>query len=318
MGGRSRHWVTAGLVAAAAAAVLIAAIGVFAAWKALRDRRPAPVQKAEPKEPLRLTPDALPERVVGAPLQNKYLASSLTPTDDDVRRLIDGVEFDLWYGVYKRKRKIGFVREVMRKTVRDEPGAYFSSFDLAMRPGFGPDVSYEFEADYYAGDPPFRLVAVKSRSKSADGDVLRDVRFGEHDGSVTETVDGVTKPARTIPVTRDTLAGLFATTVAGPEHVEPGQTATFATFDVDSLKDEMDTVTVRGIGERRVAGVDMPVATFWVRTPSEDRMISNVASGGRPLDSSVAGVTLRPEPRDVAIDQARVTAEPAESARAPR
>jgi len=309
--------VTAGLIAAAAAAVLIAAIGVFAAWKALRDRRPAPVQKAEPKEPLRLSPDALPERVTGK--QNKYLASSLKPTDDDVRRLIEGVEFDHWYGVYKRKQKIGFVREMMRKTVRDEPGAYFSSFDLAMmRPGFRPDAVYEFQADYYAGDPPFRLVAVKSRSKSADGDVLRDVRFGEHEGTVTETVDGMTKPARTIPVTRDTLAGLFATTVAGPEHVEPGQTATFPTFDVDSLKDEMDTVFVAGIGERRVAGVDMPVATFWVRTPSEDRMISNVARGGRPLDSSVAGVTLRPEPRDVAIDQARVTAEPAESARAPR
>jgi hypothetical protein len=314
------RWVIAAIAAIAMIAMIVAIAVVGArAWKGFRERRPPPVPQADRAKPIRLSVDELPQRVFGKPLENRYLSSPLEPTNDDVRRLIEGVEFELWFGAYKRKRKIGFAREVFRKTARDEPGAYLSSFDLAMRPGFGPDVSYEFEADYYSGDAPFRLLAVKSRSKSADGDVARDVSFGEREGNVTETVDGVTKPARITPATRDTLAGLFATTVAGPEHVKPGQTTALPTFDVDLLKDEIDIVTVIGIGERRVSGVDVPVATFSVRTPSDDLMTANVARGGRPLDLSVAGITLRPEPREVAIDQAQVTAEPAESARrAPR
>jgi hypothetical protein len=294
--------------------VAVAVVGARA-WKSFRERQRPPVQQADRAKPIRLSVEELPQRVSGIPLENRYLSSPLEPTDDDVRRLIEGVEFELWYGLYKRKRKIGFARDVLRKTARDEPGGYFSSFDLAMRPGFGPDVSYEFEADYYSGDAPFRLLAVKSRSVSADGDVVRDVSFGDREGNVTETVDGVTKPARAIPATRDTLAGLFATTVAGPEHVKPGQTASFPTFDVDLLKDEMDTVTVVGIDERHMAGADVPVATFSVRTPDDDVMTANVARGGRPLDLAVTGLTLRPEPREVAIDQAQSTAEAAESAR---
>jgi hypothetical protein len=297
------------VVAAIAAIAMLVAIAVVGArvWKRFRERpqRP-PVQQADRAKPIRLSVDEIPQRVFGKPLENRYLSSSLKPTDDDVRRLIEGVQFELWYGVYKRKRKIGFVREVMRKTARDEPGAHFSSFDLAMRPGFGPDVSYEFEADYYSGDAPFRLLAVKSRSVSADGDVVRDVSFGEREANVTETVDGVTKPARAIPGTRDTLTGLFATTIAGPEHVKPGETASFPTFDVDLLKDEMDTVTVIEIGERDLSGTDEPVATFSVRTPDDDVMITNVARGGRPLDMKILGLTLHPEPREVAIDQARL------------
>src|SRR5215208_1186698 len=152
--------------------------------------------------------------------------------------VIAGVEFDHWYGLYIGERKAGFAREVLRKTTRDEQGDYFSSFDMAMRAGYGGDmaVSYDFEARYYSGDAPFRLLALKSRTKSGDGDVLRDFRFGEQDGSLTETVDGATKPARPVPATKDTLAGLFATTVAGPEHVRRGQTATFLSFDTEVLK----------------------------------------------------------------------------------
>jgi hypothetical protein len=305
------------VVAAIAAIAMLVAMGVVGVrvWKGFRARQRPPVQQADGAKPNRLSVDELPQRVSGKPLENRYLSSPLEPTDDDVRRRIEGVQFELWYGIYKRKRKIGFARVVMRKTGRDEPGAYFSSFDVAMRPGFGPDVNCEFEADYYSGDAPFRLLAVKSRSRSADGDVVRDVSFGEREGNVTETVDGVTKPARTIPATRDTLAGLFATTVAGPEHVKPGQTASTPTFDVELLKDELDTVTVIAIGERHVAGANVPVATFEVRTPDDDVMTANVARGGQPLDLAIIGLTLRPEPREMAIDPAQSTAAPAESAR---
>ena len=142
---------------------------------------------------------------------------------------------------------------------------------MALRAGFAGDmdVSYEFEALYFSGDAPFRLLAVTSRTKSRDGDVLRDFSFGEHGGSLTETVDGETKPARPIPATKDTLAGLFATTVAGPERVKPGQTATFLTFDSELLKDNETVATVTGLGERRLAGIDLPIATLSVYSPSD-------------------------------------------------
>jgi hypothetical protein len=297
-----RPWVTKALIAAAAAALIATTVGVgVVVWKALRDRRPAPVQSSKRTEPIRLSPDALPERVAGKPLENKYLASPLKPTDDDVRRLIDGVQFDRWYGVYIRKRKLGFAREVLRKTARDEPGAYFSSFDLAMRAGFR-DVSYEFEAGYYAGDAPFRLLLVKARSKSADGDVVREVSFGEHEGKLTETVDGATKPTRTVPATQDTLIGVFAETIAGPEHLEFGDTATFPTFDPELLRDDQTVVTVTGLGERRVDGIDQPVAMLSLHTVSDNTaMTVNVARGGRVLDMKFEHITLRPEPRDVAV-----------------
>jgi hypothetical protein len=196
---------------------------------------------------------------------------------------------------------------VLRKTTREEQGAYFWSFDTALRTGYGGemDVSYEFDARYFAGEAPFRLLAVQYREISADGDVRRDFSFGEHDGKLTETIDGATKPARPIPATKDTLGALFAATVAGPEHAKPGQTATYLTFDTELLKDTEEVVTVVGVGERRVAGVDLPVATVTVHTPSDQlTMTSNVAHGGRGLDVVMGDVALRPEPRDAAISDA--------------
>jgi hypothetical protein len=297
-----RPWVTKALIAAAAAALVATTLGVgVGVWKALRDRRPAPVRDAKPTEPIRLSPDALPERVAGKPVENSYLSSPLKPTDDDVRRLIERVQFDRWYGVYIRKRKIGFAREVLRKTARGEPGAYFSSFDLAMQAGFR-DVSYEFEAGYYAGDAPFRLLGVKARSKSADGDVVREISFGAHEGKLTETVDGATRPARAVSATKDTLTGVFAQTIAGPEHLKFGDIATFPTFDPDLLKDDQTVVTVTGLAERRVDGVEQPVATLSLHTVSDNQgMTVNVARGGRVLDAKFEHISLRPEPRDVAV-----------------
>jgi hypothetical protein len=301
-GTQLRPWVTKALIAAAAAALIATTLGVgVGVWKARRDRRAAPIQGGKRAEPIGLSPDALPERVPGGPLGNKYLASPLKPTDDDVRRLIEGVQFDHWYGVYQRKRKIGFAREVMRKTTRDEPGAYLSSFDVASKSGFR-HVSYDFEVGYYSGDPPFRLLVVRARWKSTDSDVVREVSFGEHDGKLTETVDGAAKPARAVPATRDTLAGTFGETIAGPEHVKPGDTVTFPMFDPELLKDDPTVVTVTGLGERRVDGIDLPVATLSVHTTSDDaRMVVNVARGGRVLDAVFEHITLRREPRDVAV-----------------
>ena len=285
-------------------ALIATTLGVgYGAWKALRSRRPpATVQGAKTTEPLPLSPDAFPERVAGKPLENKYLASSLKPTDDDIRALIDGVQFDQWYGLYSRKRKLGFGREVMRKTAQGEPGAYFSSFDMAMRTGFRGDVSYDFEAAYYSGEPPFRLVAVRFRSKSAEGDVVREFSFGEREGKLTETVDGETKPVRTVPATRDTLTAVFAESVAGPEHVKPGDTASFPMFDPELIKDDQTEITVIAVGERKVNGVDLTIAELTVHTASDDTSVTaRVARGGRPLDTKLQQFSFQPEPREVAV-----------------
>jgi hypothetical protein len=299
---RAARWaIGLGVALIAIVAALIALNVGERAWKAFRDRRSAPAGDARGAEPTGLTPDAFPQRVP-EPRENRYAAGPLEPTADDVRRLIAGVEFDDWYGVYRRRRKIGFGRDVMRRTARGEPGAYFSSFDMAMRAGFSA-VSYEFDARYYSGDAPFRLLELKTRSKSRDGDVLREFSFGEHDGRLTETVDGVVKPVVTIPATKETLAAEFATNVAGPERVKLGQTATLRLFDAELLKDDTVVVTVTGVAARRVAGIDLPVATLSVHTPSDNlTMTVNVAQGGRSVDVSMDDVTLRPEPRAAAID----------------
>jgi hypothetical protein len=299
-----RSW--ASRVTAVMVALIVSGV-IVRAWKKFDERRSAPTFVEQRAEPVRLSTDALPQRIFGKPLQNKYLSAPLQPTNDDVRRLIEGVEFDLWFGLYIGDKKVGFAREVMRKTAPGEPGAYFSSFDMAIRAGYAGDmdVSYEFEAQYHSGEAPFRLLAVKSRTKSGDGDVVRDFSFTEQGGSLTETIDGELKPARAIAATKDTLTGLFASTVAGPEHVKPGQTATFPLFDAEQLKDDSAVVTIESVGERRVAGVDLPVAMLSVHTLSDNVTVTvNVARGGRGLDLSMGDVALRPEPRDLAIEDA--------------
>jgi hypothetical protein len=256
-------------------------------------------------KPARLSPDALPERVVGAPVVNRYLSAPLEPTDEDVRRLIESVSFDHWYGVYVRKRKVGFAREVMRKTAPGEPGGYFSSIDIAMRAGFGAqaDVSFECEATYHATEPPFRLVAVRSLTKSSASEVTQEFTFDERAGTLTEVVDGKPGEKRPTSPTKDNLRGLFASTVAGPERVRVGQGAEYPSFDTEQRADTPMILKVAALADRHVDGVAMPVATLSVHFPI-DKLEGSVvvARGGRPLEASIdEGMELRPEPRDIAI-----------------
>ena len=273
----------------------------------IRDRlhpEPAP-QLAEALVPPPLSADRFPQRFSGAP-RGQTVTLPLTPSEAEIARYVAEVELVEWYGLFVGSKKIGFGRSVSRRTREGEKGGFLLATDMATRitaEGEADNI-YEFEARYYEGAAPFRLIVLESTEMTVSSKTTRRISFDARGGTVTEIIDGVSAEERRIGPTRETLSDALGSSAIDVARVEPGQRATYVEFSEEHLKDDVLEVSVTDKRRRVLAGIELPVAEIRLIAQSDQATVKIVfASNGRWVEMTVNdSIMLRPAPRAAAIE----------------
>ena len=181
-------------------------------------------------------------------------------TDAYLTRFIAAHHSDDWYGFHIQDRKVGSANLTMRPTAPGEPGAYAVTMAMALQvEGADGGTSYT-QTSFYAGTPPFTLVALHKRETSGASVAESTYVCGPDGIDVTATADGQAAPSRRLPPTRETLASAVSE-LALPADVAIGLRMSHMAFDSDAGLDQPKTVIVDRAVDETLAGVKVRVVT---------------------------------------------------------
>ncbi|HEU5073659.1 MAG TPA: hypothetical protein VFU02_05790, partial [Polyangiaceae bacterium] len=208
-----------------------------------------------------MSPEMLPDRSGGTPIQSEFAGASLDPTEHEIAAIIGKVESEEWFGVYINGEKVGFSRIVSRPSRPGEPPGYLIALDEVVRSSIDGlvDVHQNDRAWRYSATKPFRLLSLETREASNAGVILRRFDFNLDGGTLQTTVDGRREEQKKLGPTRETVASSLG---VEPELVAVGARSSSLSFDEVLLKDLEWQTTVTGKFSRKLLGVDVPVAVL--------------------------------------------------------
>lgn len=227
------------------------------------------------------------------------------PTDPgEVERWLKKRVGEQWYGVYALGRKVGHAQISARKSLPGEPGGWSVGTEVEMMvKGAGRQSTTRMEErNFYAGAPPFALVA--SEMRELNGGTGRTRRLGSKDGQWTiETIQG-RDPPRVHPVeaSAETLTDAVALMPSDLTRLKVGAESVVKVFDWLREADTRVLVEVVALEKIQRAGVPIQTARLAVTYESlKTTLESVVAQGGIVLETSFgAGIELRLEEEEVA------------------
>lgn len=260
----------------------------------------APPQIAPRPQAITMSPEMLPDRSGGRPIEGQFVGASLDPTDDEIAAIIAKVESEEWFGVYVNGEKVGFSRIVSRPARPGEPPGYLIALDEVVRSSIDGlvDVHQNDRAWRYAATKPFRLLSLETREASTAGVIVRRFSF-EHEGGVLETtIDGRTE-RKPLGPTRETVASSLG---VEPELVEVGARSSSLSFDDVLLKDVEWQTTVTRKYSRKLSGVEVPVAELESYAPhDQSKYTAETTHLGRLLSVSMGeGFVMKAESKQQA------------------
>lgn len=258
-------------------------------------------QVAPRPQAISMSPEMLPDRTLGRPIQSAFLGASLDPTEQEIAAIIEKVESEEWFGVYMNGEKVGFSRIISRPARPGEPPSYLIALDEVVRSSIDGlvDVHQNDRAWRYSTSKPFRLLSLETREASTAGVIVRRFAF-EPDGAVLETtVDGGRPERKTLGPTRETVGSSLG---VEPDLVTVGARSSSLSFDEVRLLDLEWQTTVTGKVTRKLLGVEVPVVVLESYAPhDQSKYESESAHLGRLLSVSMgAGFVMKAEPKQQA------------------
>ncbi len=257
----------------------------------------APPQIAPRPQAITMSPEMLPDRSAGQPIQSEFAGASLDPTEDEVAAIIAKVESEEWFGVYVNGEKVGFSRIISRPARPGEPPSYLIALDEVVRSSIDGlvDVHQNDRAWRYSATKPFRLLSLETRETSTAGVITRRFSFDLEGGVLETSVDGRVERKPLAP-TRETVASSLG---VEPDLVAVGARSSSLSFDDVLLKDLEWQTTVARKFSRTLSGVEVPVAVLESYAPhDQSKYTAETAHLGRLLSVSMGeGFVMKAEPK---------------------
>jgi len=260
-------------------------------------------QVAPRPQAITMSPELLPDRSAGKPIESKFAGASLDPTGPEIAALIDKVESEEWFGVYVNGEKVGFSRIVSRPARPGEPPSYLIALDEVVRSSIDGlvDVHQNDRAWRYATTEPYRLLSLETRESSGGGVILRRFDFNPEGGVLETTVDNGPAERKSLGPTQETVASSLG---VEPDLVSVGARSSSLSFDEVLLKDLEWQTTVTRKFTRSLLGVEVPVAVLESYAPHDQSKYSaETAHLGRLLSVSMGeGFVMKAEPKQQATE----------------
>lgn len=257
-------------------------------------------QVAPRPQAITMSPEMLPDRSAGRPVESKFAGASLDPTDAEIAAIVAEVESEEWFGVYVNGEKVGFSRIISRPARPGEPPSYLIALDEVVRSSIDGlvDVHQNDRAWRYSTTKPFRLLSLETREASNAGVILRRFSF-EPDGAVLETTIDERVERKTLGPTQETVASSLG---VEPDRVAVGARSSSLSFDEVLLKDVEWQTTVTRKFTRKLLGVEVPVAVLESYAPhDQSRYTAETAHLGRLLGVSMGeGFVMKAQPKQQA------------------
>ena len=213
-------------------------------------------------------------------------------SDDDIAIAMTR-PYEVWYGLYAGKRKLG----TMQITARTASNELFEVASTITVRSQGSREMRFVETAHYSRRPPFALVF---NERTATGQAtLRATRRG--DKMIIDTIaDGSRGPRREAPASAETVRIFFESLALNPSHVRAGYKVALPDFDLEEMRDETTVVTVNRLEKRRIAGVDTDVAIVEIVEEGMPPFHAQFASPGIALEVRLGGTVAKLEDRDIA------------------
>jgi transglutaminase-like putative cysteine protease len=213
-----------------------------------------------------------------------------------------------WFGLYVQGKKVGFASLALRPAGAPGSGGRLMWRVSGMLRATAAEGSSEasFQEDrFYAAEPPYPLVEIRSREDSGAGVVDRVYRNRPDAMIAVQTVDGAAHPERRLPPSREDLIGMLDQAGVEPSEVGEGQSAVVFEFDSAAERDKKTTVKVIGVRREKLSGVDAQVAVLSSQSEGEQVVTeSRIASGGITLRAALGdGLEVRWEEKQRAQSQ---------------
>lgn len=260
----------------------------------------APPQIAPRPQAITMSPEMLPDRSAGQPIQSEFAGASLDPTESEIAAIIARVESEEWFGVYVNGEKVGFSRIISRPARPGEPPSYLIALDEVVRSSIDGlvDVHQNDRAWRYSTSKPFRLLSLETREASTAGVILRRFSFDLEGGVLETTIDGRAE-RKSLGPTQETVASSLG---VEPDLVALGARSSSLSFDDVLLKDlEWQTTVIRKFS-RKLSGVEVPVAVLESYAPhDQSKYTAETAHLGRLLSVSMGeGFVMKAQPKQQA------------------
>lgn len=247
------------------------------------DGKPAapPQQGAPTQQGAPVAGTAAPAKPAEMPSGGSLIDGHLV-TAEQIAHLAAKGTAEQWFGLYFGGKKLGFARLSMRPPAAGEPGGIVWAVEGTVRTGgAGRESEIKIhEERYYDVTPPYALVQVISRNRSAQGTVERVYRRDGDQMVVNQTLDGRAQPERRIAASAETALSFLDQNAVNPASVRPGQVATVDELDLDAERDERTTIKVVDVRTQQVAGVDTRVAVLSTLTEGEQTATETVVAAG--------------------------------------
>lgn len=224
--------------------------------------------------------------------------------DARVARLVRELRVDNWYGFYVAGKKVGYARVWIGPAPEGAPGPFAAGMEISISSNddVRTVVSRSERLHFYEDQPPYRLIERRDLEESPDGRALRTYVADGDEMIIRQETDGKLVGERRLPRTKETVVAMFAEFGLDATDLEPGQSLSAMTFDIDEERDRETVVIVREVSEQIVAGVPTRVAVLESQDEGDNVVTEiTVASRGVVL-SAVIGESMRValEEKDVA------------------